>query len=92
MLACPRCDIWKPPDWPRRDEMSPARDRDCRTLDRKLSGASVARARSKQRNRGRFRIGGGQMNHHADRRSPRHVLVASTNSVFSCIFLRIRAV
>ena len=33
-----------PPDCPRREEMNPARARACKTLERKLSGAPVARA------------------------------------------------
>ena len=63
--ARPRGEMRKPPDWPRREEMSPARVRACRTLERKLSGAPVAWASSGSETR-RASAEGGQLNHHAD--------------------------
>ena len=42
----PRGKIANPPDFPLQEEMSSARDKACKTFERKLSGASVAAARA----------------------------------------------
>ena len=47
----PRAVMRKPPDCPRREVMSPARAKACSTLERKLSGAPVARPTESSRGR-----------------------------------------
>ena len=78
----PRAAMRKPPACPRREEIRPARARACNTLERKLSGAPVARASREARHCPRPFARPTESS--LERHNRRHASVASTNWFSSC--------